>query len=70
MIPVLARIELLKLDDELIQPRPRVLEYWERMKERPSYRKVIGRYSSQLKMMKLIVPSICNVGIRSLFKKY
>jgi glutathione S-transferase len=70
MIPVLARIELLKLDDELIQPRPRVLEYWERMKERPSYRKVIGRYSSRLKMMKLIVPSICNVGIRSLFKKY
>lgn len=69
-VPVLARIELLKLSDEYVAPRPRLLEYWERMKSRPSYNKVIGGYSSQLKQMKLVVPSVWNVGIRNIFKRF
>lgn len=69
-IPVLARIELLKLSEEYLRPRPKLLDYWERMKCRPSYKKVIGGYSSQLKQLKLVVPSICNVGIRNVLKRF
>lgn len=70
LIPVLARIELLKLNNEYLEPRPRLLDYWERMKTRASYKKVIGGYSSQLKQMKLVVPSMCNVGVRNVLKRF
>lgn len=70
LIPVLARIELLKLSEEYLHSRPRLLEYWERMKSRASYKKVIGGYSSQLKQLKLVVPSACNVGVRNVFKRF
>lgn len=70
LIPVLARIELLKLNDEYLEPRLRLLDYWERVKTRASYKKVIGGYSSQLKQMKLVVPSMCNVGVRNVLKRF
>lgn len=70
LIPVLARIDLLKQTSEFIEPRPRLVEYWERMKSRPSYKKVIGGYSTQLKQLRLVVPSMCNVGVRNVFKRF
>lgn len=70
LIPVLARIELLKLNNEYLEPRPQLLNYWEEMKTRASYKKVIGGYSSQLKQMKLVVPSMCNVGVRNVLKRF
>jgi len=69
-IPVLARIELFKLSSEYLEPRPRLLDYWVRMKTRPSYKKVIGGYDSQLKQMKLVVPSMFNVGARNVLRKF
>ncbi|XP_016577109.2 glutathione S-transferase TCHQD isoform X1 [Capsicum annuum] len=44
VIPVLARLELLKLEDEYINIRPNLADYWVVVKQRPSYKKVIGRY--------------------------
>jgi glutathione S-transferase len=69
-VPVLARIQLLKLVPELLKPRPRLLDYFVRMKKRPSYKEVIQGYSSQLKQMRVLVPSMCNVAVRKLFSKY
>ncbi|CAK9214426.1 hypothetical protein BDL97_19G032900 [Sphagnum fallax] len=69
-VPILARIQLLKLVPELLKPRPRLLEYFGRMKVRPSYKEVIQGYSSQLKQMRVVVPSMCNVALRKLFSRY
>ncbi len=69
-VPVLARIQLLKLVPELLKPRPRLLDYFVRMKKRPSYKEVVQGYSSQLKQMRVLVPSMCNVAVRKLFSKY
>ncbi|KAI5015154.1 hypothetical protein ZWY2020_056544 [Hordeum vulgare] len=43
-IPILARIALLDLHEEYISSRPRVLEYHTLVKQRPSYKVVIGKY--------------------------
>jgi glutathione S-transferase len=69
-VPILARIQLLKLVPELLKPRPRLLEYFGRMKVRPSYEEVIQGYSSQLKQMRVVLPSVCNVALRKLFSRY
>ncbi|CAM6026218.1 unnamed protein product [Sphagnum balticum] len=67
---VLGRIELLKVSAEYLQPRPQVSLYWKRMKERPSYKRVIGKYSARVMHLKFVIPSICNVGIRKLFMRF
>jgi len=69
-IPVLARIEVLKLDKEYFRKRPRLIYYFEQMKERPSYKTVIGPYSTIFGNMKILLPSICNMSIRRLLHKY
>eukprot|EP00253_Pinus_taeda_P018603 PITA_18603 len=69
-IPVLARIEVLKLEKEFFQKHPRLIYYFEQMKERPSYQIVIGQYSTFFGKMKILLPSIYNMSIRRLLHNY
>ncbi|KAF8411730.1 hypothetical protein HHK36_004288 [Tetracentron sinense] len=43
LVPVLARLVLLNLEDVYICSRPKIAEYWSVVQQRPSYRKVIGK---------------------------
>uniref|UniRef100_A0A0D3FW30 GST N-terminal domain-containing protein n=1 Tax=Oryza barthii TaxID=65489 RepID=A0A0D3FW30_9ORYZ len=47
-IPILARITLLDLDEEYINCRPRLLEYYTLVKQRPSYKVAIGKFFGQI----------------------
>eukprot|EP00249_Psilotum_nudum_P009652 c22067_g1_i1 orf=311-1102(-) len=68
-IPILARIEFLRVE-ECFQKRPRVIEYWAQMKERTSYYDVIGQYVTPIGKAKILVPAVCNMSMRRLFKMY
>ncbi|XP_027942456.1 glutathione S-transferase TCHQD-like [Vigna unguiculata] len=70
LIPVLSRLVLLDLEKEYITGRPNIAEYWVLVQQRPSYRKVIGRYFDGWKKHKTLVKTWCFVRIRSLLKRY
>lgn len=69
-IPVLARLELLNLQDEYINSRPNVAEYWNGVKQRPSYKKVIGRYFNGWRKYKTLLKTWCFLQIRSKLSRY
>lgn len=70
-IPVLGRISLLDLEDEFLnERRPNVSEYWAMVRERPSYKKVIGRYFGGWRKYRTLIKTWCFVRIRTLLKKY
>ncbi|PHU14563.1 Glutathione S-transferase TCHQD [Capsicum chinense] len=70
VIPVLARLELLKLEDEYINIRPNLADYWVVVKQRPSYKKVIGRYFDGWRKRKTLLKTWCFICMRSLLRKY
>ncbi|KAF6170527.1 hypothetical protein GIB67_031935 [Kingdonia uniflora] len=70
LIPVLARIELLDLEDEYISSRPKVVEYWEVVKQRPSYKQVIGKYFSGWRKYPTLLKTLCFVSIRNILRRY
>ncbi|KAK6938357.1 Glutathione S-transferase, N-terminal, partial [Dillenia turbinata] len=69
-IPVLARLELLKLEDEYIRTRPSIKEYWEVVKLRHSYKKVIGKYFNGWRRYKTLFKTWCFVQVRNVLRKY
>ncbi|KAG6388641.1 hypothetical protein SASPL_150073 [Salvia splendens] len=44
LVPLLSRLVLLNLKNKYVATRPRIAKYWNLVKTRPSYIKVIGRY--------------------------
>lgn len=70
LIPVLARLVLLNLEDEYISSRPNIAEYWILVKQRPSYKKVIGKYFDGWKRYKTLIKTWCFVRIRFMLKRY
>ncbi|XP_009591544.1 glutathione S-transferase TCHQD isoform X1 [Nicotiana tomentosiformis] len=70
LIPVLARLQLLNLEDEYINSRPNTADYWMLVKQRPSYKKVIGRYFDGWKRRKTLLKTWCFIRIRSMLRKY
>lgn len=70
LIPLLARLVLLDLEDEYITGRPNIAEYWFLVQQRPSYRKVIGKYFDGWRKHKTLLKTWCFVRIRSLLKRY
>ncbi|XP_052203549.1 glutathione S-transferase TCHQD [Diospyros lotus] len=70
LIPVLARLELLNLRDEYINSRPNVAEYWNTVQQRPSYKKVIGRYFNGWRRYKTLLRTRCFLQLRSMLRKY
>ncbi|KAL6962239.1 glutathione s-transferase [Sarracenia purpurea var. burkii] len=70
LIPVLARLEILNLQDEYIYSRPKVAEYWNLVKKRPSYKMVIGRYFNGWRRHKTLLKTWCFLRIRSMLGRY
>ena len=72
-IPVLARLELLKVADEYIgssSSRPNIAEYWMLVQQRPSYKKVIGKYFKGWRKHKTLMKTWCFLHIRTLLRRY
>ncbi|XWS21684.1 hypothetical protein CRYUN_Cryun30bG0075400 [Craigia yunnanensis] len=70
LIPVLARLVLLDLDNEYISSRPNIAEYWGLVQQRPSYKKVIGKYFNRWRKHKTLMKTWCLLHIRNLLKRY
>lgn len=69
-VPVLVRITLLNLEEEYINCRPKVMEYYQLVKHRNSYKVVIGKYFSGWRKHRTILKTLCFICIRSLFRAY
>ncbi|KAK8948587.1 Glutathione S-transferase TCHQD [Platanthera zijinensis] len=69
-IPLLVRLTLLNLEKEFIFVRPRLAEYHNIVKQRSSYKVVIGRYFSGWRKYKTLMKTICFLCIRNMFRKY
>ncbi|KAL2232339.1 glutathione S-transferase TCHQD [Sesamum indicum] len=69
-IPLLSRLALMNLEEKYINTRLNVAEYWNVVQERPSYRKVIGKYFHGWRRHKTLLKTWCFVRIRSLLKQY
>ncbi|GAV71206.1 GST_C domain-containing protein/GST_N_3 domain-containing protein [Cephalotus follicularis] len=70
LIPVLARLVLLKLEDEYINSRPNIAEYWIMVQQRPSYKQVIGKYFGGWRKYKTLIKTWFFVRVRSVLKRY
>ncbi|XP_058097432.1 glutathione S-transferase TCHQD [Magnolia sinica] len=70
LVPVLARIVLLNLEEEYISSRPKIAEYWKVVQSRASYRAVIGKYFSGWRKYMTLWKTWCFVRIRSMLKRY
>jgi len=70
LMPVLARLELLNLQDEYIYSRPNIAKYWEVVKQRPSYKKVVGKYFKGWKRYKTLFKTWCFLQVRSMLRRY
>ncbi|KAK3416446.1 hypothetical protein EUGRSUZ_H02194 [Eucalyptus grandis] len=69
-IPVLARLALLNLEDEYINSRPNMAKYWSLVQQRPSYKKVIGRYFGGWRKYRTLAKTWCFIWLRNTLKKY
>ncbi|KAG4382746.1 hypothetical protein AAZX31_14G139300 [Glycine max] len=70
LVPVLARLELLDLENEYIIGRPNIAEYWILVQQRLSYKKVIGKYFNGWRKHRTLLKAWFLVRIRSLLKRY
>lgn len=70
LVPVLARLMVLNLEDEYINSRRNLAEYWNMVKQRPSYKKVIGRYFNGQNRYKTLLKTWLILRIRSILKRY
>ncbi|EFJ13730.1 hypothetical protein SELMODRAFT_446164 [Selaginella moellendorffii] len=68
--PLLARIELMKQEKEMIHTRPHLMVYWAKVKTRESYKVCIGKYSKGLGKINLLLSSVLNVVARTMLKRY
>ncbi|XWS25079.1 hypothetical protein CRYUN_Cryun27aG0040300 [Craigia yunnanensis] len=55
LIPVLVRLVLLDLDNEFTSSRPNIADYWGLVQQRPSYKKVIGKYLNGWRKRKTLI---------------
>jgi len=69
-VPILARIEVLNKGDEYISSRTHLSDYWIRVKKRPSYHAVIGKYFSGWRKFRTLYSTYCVVWVRNLFRRY
>eukprot|EP01018_Ginkgo_biloba_P020566 Gb_34097 [translate_table: standard] len=69
-VPILARIELLNLGKEYIGPRSELSNYWNRVKKKPSYNAVIGKYFSGWRKYRTLYGTYSSVWIRNVLRRY
>lgn len=70
LIPVLARLVLLKLHKEYIVSRPSISVYWTLVQQRPSFEKVIGRHFNGWRKYKTLVKTWWLLHIRNAVRSY
>lgn len=70
LIPILARLVLLDLEEEYISSRPNIAEYWILVRQRPSYKKVIGKYFNGWRKYKTLMKTWCFVRARSMLRRF
>lgn len=70
LVPVLARLVLLNLKEEYIDSRPNTAKYWIMVQQRPSYKKVIGKYFSGWRKHKTFIRTWCFVHIRTILRRF
>ncbi|KAG5541341.1 hypothetical protein RHGRI_021242 [Rhododendron griersonianum] len=70
LVPVLARLELLNLQDEYIHSRPNIAKYWEMVQQRPSYKKVVGKYFNGWRRYKTLFKTWYCLRVRSMLRRY
>ncbi|KAK8684127.1 hypothetical protein V6N13_040159 [Hibiscus sabdariffa] len=69
-IPVLARLVLLDLEDEYISCRPNIADYWGLVQQRPTYKKVIGKYFNGWRKNKTLMKTWLSLHVRNFMKRY
>lgn len=70
LIPVLARLVLLNLEDEYIGSRPSTAIYWIMVQQRPSYKKVIGNHFGGWRKYRTLMKTWCAIHIRSILRRF
>ncbi|PON60138.1 S-crystallin [Parasponia andersonii] len=70
LIPVLARLVLLNLEEEYIGSRPNIAEYWILVQQRPSYKKVIGKYFNGWRKYKTLMKTWFFVRVRTVLRRF
>ncbi|XP_076941576.1 glutathione S-transferase TCHQD-like [Bidens hawaiensis] len=70
LVPILARLKLLGLEKEYISCRPRLIEYWKLVQQRPSYKKVIKQHFGGWRKRKTLLKTWCIVRMRCMLKWY
>ncbi|KAL2894004.1 Glutathione S-transferase TCHQD [Bienertia sinuspersici] len=70
LIPILARLMLLNLENEYLINRPNIADYWRMVQQRPSYKKVVGKYFDGWRRQKTLAKTWCFIRMRNLLKKY
>lgn len=70
LIPVLSRLVLLNLEEEYISSRPNIAEYWILVQQRPSYKKVIGKYFNGWRKYKTLIKTWCFVHVRTILRRF
>ncbi|GAB2212600.1 hypothetical protein Droror1_Dr00020576 [Drosera rotundifolia] len=70
LIPVLARLALLKLENQYINSWPNVAEYWSMAQQLPSYKKVIGKYADGWRKQVTLIKTWSIVRFRCMLKRY
>jgi ganglioside-induced differentiation-associated protein 1 len=69
-IPLLVRVSLLDLEDEYINTQPNVLEYYNMVKKRSSYKIVIEKYFGGWKKYCTLYKTACFLLVRNTFRRY
>lgn len=70
LVPLLARLALLNLEDEYIRTRPNLAEYWLLVRHRPSYKKVIGKHFDGWRKYKTLFRTWCFVRLRTMLGRF
>ncbi|XP_062019584.1 glutathione S-transferase TCHQD [Rosa rugosa] len=70
LIPVLARLVLLNLEDEYIGSRPNTAKYWIMVQQRPSYKKVIASHFNGWRKYRTLWKTWCSIHIRSILRRF
>ncbi|PWA67380.1 glutathione S-transferase family protein [Artemisia annua] len=70
LVPILARLTLLGLENDYICCRPKLAAYWALVQQRPSYKHVIGKHFGGWRRRKTLLKTWCIVRMRCMLKRF
>lgn len=69
LVTILARVEMLKKEKELVEPRPALAKFWTEAKTRASYKKVVGA-ATGVAALPILVGTLSSITLRNLSHRY